>query len=276
MPRPVASTPHLVWAAGHFFTLLAGLRYLLGTITFATSGGGLSAWYRIAYLGAIVSYGVVVYKSFGVPQANKAYIQRALMDENVQYLFLALYWWFTQPIFITLVPYTTFSLFHVLTFTRTTVIPMVFPTSPAASRAEGASEPIGFPTKVSKMIQGWVKQNYDPAMRFVAYSEVLVFARVTFGAILLRNSLLAPLFYAHFCRLRFYMSSFTRDAFQHVSSELDKATANPSCPELVRRAYLMGTDLISRYASTVLNLQNQAAPAAGGTRPAAAGGATAQ
>jgi hypothetical protein len=28
----------------------------------------------------------------GAPQLNKAYIQRALLDENVQYLLLALYW----------------------------------------------------------------------------------------------------------------------------------------------------------------------------------------
>lgn len=33
-----------------------------------------------------------------VPQVNKAYVQRALMDENVQYLFLALFWSFTTPI----------------------------------------------------------------------------------------------------------------------------------------------------------------------------------
>lgn len=137
-----------------------------------------------------------------------------------------------------------------------------------------------------------VKANYDPAMRFVAYAEVAVFARVLFGALLLRNSLLAPLFYAHFLRLRFYMSSFTRGAFQHVGSILDGYTQHPSCPPAVRRGYLMLTDLvscvhwrlylcmlqadvnlsrqISRYASTVMPVQNQGAGAAGGGAAAAA------
>ena len=32
------------------------------------------------------------YKSLGAPQVNRAYLQRALLDENVQYLLLALYW----------------------------------------------------------------------------------------------------------------------------------------------------------------------------------------
>jgi hypothetical protein len=152
-PRPVASTPHLVWAAGHFVVFLSGLRFLLGVFTLNTPN--LKHWYTIAYLGAIVSYGVVVYKSFGIPQLNKAYIQRAAFDENVQYLLLAMYWWFSKPIFFTLVPYVTFSLFHVLTFLRTTVIPMVFPhSSTTPARAEGtAAAPAPLPAKAAKFIQ---------------------------------------------------------------------------------------------------------------------------
>ena len=34
------------------------------------------------------------YKSLGTPQASKAWLKRALLDENVQYLLLALYWYF--------------------------------------------------------------------------------------------------------------------------------------------------------------------------------------
>ena len=283
-PRPAASTPHLIWAAGHFLCFLAGLRYLAGTVMFATSSGGLSRWYTATYLGAIISYCVVVYKSFGVPQLNKPYIQRALMDENVQYLFLAVYWFMSKPIFITLVPFVTFSLFHVLTFLRTTVIPIVFPSAspaPGANQAAAggapAAQPAAPPAKIAKFIQGWVKANYDPAMRFVAYAEVAIFARVLFGALLFRNSLMAPLFYAHFLRLRFYMSSFTRAAFQHVKSILDGYTQHQSCPPVVRKAYLTLTDLISRYASSVLSVQNpsagnaqQPAAAAAANQPAAA------
>lgn len=59
-----ASAPHLVWAFGHFLTFFAGIRYWLAVATFSWSGYDM--WYRVAYLGAIVSYGVVIYKSFGV------------------------------------------------------------------------------------------------------------------------------------------------------------------------------------------------------------------
>ncbi|WFD00424.1 hypothetical protein MYAM1_003173 [Malassezia yamatoensis] len=215
-------------------------------------------WYRAAYLGAIISYGVVIYKSFGVPRTDKAYVQRALMDENVQYLVMAVYWCYVKPISLTLIPYITFSLFHLLTFTRTTLLPAM-----SSQSAEGSSSSH---SSMSKNIQAWVKENYDRAMRFVSYAEVVIFVRVLLGAIVLRNSLLAPLLYAHFLRLRFYMSSFTRAAFQHVRSELDSIVQHPSCPSAVRKAYLMLTDLVTRYACTVLNINAESSSTPTGAR----------
>lgn len=109
-------------------------------------------------------------------------------------------------------------------------------------------------------------------MRFVAYSEVLIMARVLLGAILLRNSLITPLVYAHFLRLRFYMSSFTRTSFQHVRAILDNATAKPECPAVVRRGYLTFMDLLHRYGNSVVSVpQGQQA----GASPAAANGTAA-
>lgn len=165
---------------------------------------------------------------------------------------------------VTLIPYITFSLFHLLTFTRTTILPSI---KPASQNADGTSTPAG--GEMSKSIQKWVKQNYDVAMRFVSYAEVVIFVRVLIGAMLLRNSLLAPLFYAHFLRLRFYMSSFTRAALQHVRAELDQITQCSSCPPSVRKGYLMLTDLVTRYASTVLSInRNQPeASSAASSRP---------
>ena len=51
------------------------MRYWLAVAAFSWTGYDL--WYRLAYLGAIVSYGVVIYKSFGVPRTEKSYLQRA-------------------------------------------------------------------------------------------------------------------------------------------------------------------------------------------------------
>lgn len=167
---------------------------------------------------------------------------------------------------VTLVPYITFSLFHLLTFTRTTILPSI---TPASQSADGKSTPAG--GNLAKTIQAWVKENYDRAMRFVSYAELVIFMRVLIGAILFRNSLLAPLLYAHFLRLRFYMSSFTRSALQHVRGEIDQLTQHSSCPPAVRKGYLMLTDLVTRYASTVLSInKSQQAAASAGATPASA------
>ena len=97
----MASTPHLVWAGGHFVLLIFGIRCILSLLSVWSWGtNDTSNWsYRIAYLGAIISYGIVVYKSFGVPQMTKSYFQRAAMDENVQYFLLSLYWTWHKPIY---------------------------------------------------------------------------------------------------------------------------------------------------------------------------------
>jgi hypothetical protein len=62
--------------------------------------------------GAIVSWTVVVFKSLGIPNASRAYLMRAAVDENAQYLLLALTWFFQKPIALAILPYAVFSLFH--------------------------------------------------------------------------------------------------------------------------------------------------------------------
>lgn len=48
--------------------------------------------YRLLYLGALLSYSIVVVKSLGKP-TGAAWLRRAFVDENAQYALLAFYWW---------------------------------------------------------------------------------------------------------------------------------------------------------------------------------------
>ncbi|TKA53402.1 hypothetical protein B0A53_04388 [Rhodotorula sp. CCFEE 5036] len=275
---PSTSYPHYAWAGGHFAVLLGTALSLLGR--------GAKA-YRIAYLGALVSWGIVVYKSLGTPQVNRAYLQRALLDENVQYLLLALYWFLQaslKPIYVTLIPFATFSLFHALTFVRTSVLPKP-PAGTGAKSTSGSGSGSGSTqaqqqamsagAQASKMIQTWVKANYEKAMQFVAFVEVVVvFGRVLFGALLFQNSLLAPLFFAHFLRLRYYLSPPTRKAFAWVSNRVDEYTVrNSKCPPVVTKAVKVVRELIIRYSESIISVQQPGAAAAGAGGAGAAGGA---
>ncbi|KIJ07928.1 hypothetical protein PAXINDRAFT_173193 [Paxillus involutus ATCC 200175] len=243
----MATTQHYLWAGGHFLLLLAALRYFIASVTFST----ISAWwYKAGFLGALVSYAIVCHKSLGTFQPNLAYVQKALTDENVQYFLLAFFWWSSKPVTIALMPYFVFSLFHALTFTRTTLMPRFLPPGPPAA-AGGPPQP----HHLAKRLQLWVKANYDPAMRVVAFAELLIFVRVAFGAILFRNSLLTPLIYAHFLRQRYYHSGFTRDAIAVADARVSAVINRPGLPPAVPMVWGRIREMVGRWAGSVLEQQ---------------------
>lgn len=59
------------------------------------------------------------------------------------------------------------------------------------------------------------------------------------------RSFLAPLFYAHFLRLRYYLSPPTRQAFGWVSAQIDHGINNPNCPAPVKRGVTLVRDLVN-------------------------------
>ncbi|KAK1928034.1 putative endoplasmic reticulum protein [Papiliotrema laurentii] len=208
---------HYLWALGHGI-MLAGAAYtILQTALFR---GAPPKIYRLSYTGALLSYAIVVVKSLGVPQASKTWARRAFADENVQYMLLALFWWISKPIGLTIIPFATFSLFHCLTFLRTNIIPKFVPPAPPAVAGQPRPPPAAL-QNVSNKIQLWVKGNYDSAMRFVAYTELAILARTAVGAVFFTNSFITPLFLLHFIRLRYHASPFSRQAVAQVVSRLD-------------------------------------------------------
>ncbi|KIO34526.1 hypothetical protein M407DRAFT_240427 [Tulasnella calospora MUT 4182] len=262
--------PHYAWATGHFILLLCSMRYLLAWVTFKSSA--YEIWYRSAFTGAIVSYAIVVYKSLGTPQPNAAYFRKALADENFQYFLLALFWWFTKPVSLALIPYATFSLFHALTFTRTNIIPRVFPTQPVPGQGEAARAPAH---PLAKSIHTWVKANYDGAMRSVAWTELVILVRVSLGCLFgiipfvkfgMKNSFLAPIVFAQFLRLRYYYSAFTRTVVQNADGLITNYVDQPSAPPALKQAWGPVRAAITKYGASVIEPAQPAAGAAGARR----------
>ncbi|KAH7911235.1 hypothetical protein BJ138DRAFT_1007018, partial [Hygrophoropsis aurantiaca] len=244
---------HYLWAGGHFILLAAALRYFIAWITFKT----ISVWwYKASFFGALLSYAIVCNKSLGTPQPSMEFIQRALMDENVQYFILAFFWWTSKPVAIALIPYTIFSLFHALTFTRTTLMPQFLPPQPSANGAAPQPHPL------SKRLQSWVKANYDPAMRLVAFTELLILVRVLLGAVTFRNSLLAPLVFIHFLRQRYFQSAFTREAIAQADVRLTGLVQKSGNPTVIN-VWSKARDLSGKFVGNTIVPQQ---PAAGARR----------
>lgn len=80
----------LAWFVGHFTLLLCVFRYILSYVTFNAASKWAAFSYRTAFVAAVATYGIVVYKAFrarvstSAPPAQTAVT--LLGDENVQYL----------------------------------------------------------------------------------------------------------------------------------------------------------------------------------------------
>jgi len=119
---------------------------------------------------------------------------------------------------------------------------------------------------VAKKLQVWVKSNYDTAMKAVAYTELLIMARIFFGAITFQNSLLSPIFYAHFLRQRYYQSAFTRDAIAVVDTRIEGFVRGEGVPSVVVKVWDNTKMVIGRWAGSTLATQQPPAGAGGARR----------
>ncbi|TFY78681.1 hypothetical protein EWM64_g5334 [Hericium alpestre] len=251
----MATMQHYIWATGHFILLVSALRYLFA---WAMLQHPSVYWYKAAFTGAFASYAIVCQKSLGIPQPNAAWVRRALADENVQYFMLAMFWWTSKPVAIALLPYTIFSLFHALTFTRTTLMPQLLAQGPPTT-PNGAPQP----HPLAKRLQVWVKANYDRAMKVVAYTEVLILIRVLLGALTLQNSFLTPIAYAHFVRMRYFQSTFTKEAIHTLTWTIDGYVSKPEAPPVLLQVWRTFQSVIGRWTGVTLPARPQApAPAA--------------
>ncbi|KAG0278113.1 hypothetical protein BGZ95_004708 [Linnemannia exigua] len=244
--------PQFVWWLGHLTMLLCTAFYIPYWATFNSKAG--AHWYSRAFLGAVVSYGVVVYKSFPQIKFEAQFLQSMLVEENVQYFLMAIFWWRSTPMIAPLIPYAVFAFFNAINYTRTTILPAFFPagsTDPKASHAAG----------LSRKIQTWSEKNHGPAMALVAYVEVIgVMGSLILGAITFQSSFLSPIVYANFLRFRYFFSIHTRNAFAVIRARLDaKVVGNPSVHPQVLKAYEIARGAITRFGMAAV--QQPAAPA---------------
>ena len=105
--------------------------------------------------------------------------------------------------------------------------------------------------------------NYDNAMRAVAFTELVIMARIAVGALTFRASLISPVIYAHFLRQRWYQSKFTREAFALVHGRILAFVTSPGRPPVLAQVYTQASGLVGRWAGSSLGTPGAAAGAAG-------------
>ncbi|KAJ1341428.1 hypothetical protein BSLG_004006 [Batrachochytrium salamandrivorans] len=236
---------------------------------FGLSSTGSKSYYKALY-GTLLSYGIILYKSYGIPQFNTEYLNRLIRDENTQYFMLALIWTTSAPLSVALIPYATFSLLHILNYTRNEIFSNLVGTSNASINA------------LSQSIGKFVQANHAKAIYFVSNTEVWLILPMTIVTIFTgHTSFFTPFVYAQFLSFRYVFSPVTKQVVSGLDATLDKYIgSNPSLPTIVRTVYGKARDMIASYGDMEGRARQQQSAGAGAgsstAPPAAAGTAGAQ
>ncbi|KAI1334468.1 hypothetical protein F5Y15DRAFT_290357 [Xylariaceae sp. FL0016] len=235
----LAKTLQFGWFTGHLVLLLCISRYAISYLTFNYYSRMAQITYRLAFISAALTYGIVVYKTWRARQKVGAKYPGGaiglLSDENVQYLAMALVWLMTPQYPLAMLPYGIYSVFHVATYTRNNVIPTVQPNKAAAGASPGAKAQ-GNP--IAEAIGSFVKQYYDMSMSVVSGLEILLWIRLLLAAILFqRRSWILLAIYTAFLRARFSQSAHVQNSFGQLEARMDAVVGAQSTPPVARSVW---------------------------------------
>ncbi|KAI9481259.1 MAG: hypothetical protein EXX96DRAFT_566031 [Benjaminiella poitrasii] len=224
---------HFIWFVGQFLVFVNGIIFFLSMALFHSLG----LFYRVAYLGVLISYGIVLYNSYKPFNSQQLYFKKMLMDENTQYFLIALYFLFTRRIAITLLPFVMYSTFHVNDFGKNNLIPCL----PASAQTKWP-----LISTVKKMDTGKL---YEQLMPIVSKIEIYgIMTRLILGLFVFRSSLFSVILYAQFLHMRYYMSPYTRQILTDLGLKFDQfltpPTAHPKVPSAVINVYAKAKEII--------------------------------
>ncbi|KAI0016398.1 hypothetical protein F4780DRAFT_759645 [Xylariomycetidae sp. FL0641] len=255
----LAKTLQFAWFTGHLVLLMCTFRYLLSYITVNYYSRMARFSYRVAFISAAVTYGIVVYKTWRARQKVGAKypggVVGMLSDENVQYLVMALIWLLAPQYPVAMMPYAIYSVFHVATYTRNNVIPTIQPNKAPAGTAPGAKPQGGNP--IADAIGAFVKKYYDHSMFAVSNLEILIFFRLLVSGFLFQKGAWVMLIiYTAFLRARYSQSSHVQNSFALFQARVDSLVGAQGTPPAARsiwegvkngtRQFYQATDL-SKY-----------------------------
>lgn len=146
---------------------------------------------------------------------------------------MALLWLFSKQVPLAILPFAVYSLFHVATYVRANLLPVLSPPAPGAAAGAKTSS-----SGLSDSIGRFVKEYYDASMTLVAVLEIALWFRLLGSAILFRRgSWILLTVYTAFLRVRHSQSSFVQSAVSQLTSRADSALANQSTPPAVRNVW---------------------------------------
>ncbi|KAJ5619492.1 hypothetical protein N7510_003476 [Penicillium lagena] len=236
--KALAQTLQFAWFVGHLTLLVSVLRYTLSFIFFNYYSSSARIAYRLAFISAAVTYGIVVYKGHfarGVQGNIPSILVKLVSDENVQYLCMALVWLYSRQIILALLPFSVYSVFHVATYSRMYLIPTLQPPPADAKPTSPNSKSTAKQSPLAETIGRFIKQYYDASMGVVATLEILLLGRLLISAITFsKGSWVLLIVYLGFFRARYAQSTFVQQAVRQLTARADASLSHQSTPPQVR------------------------------------------
>ncbi|PHH51268.1 Nucleoporin POM33 [Ceratocystis fimbriata CBS 114723] len=268
--QELAKTLQFAWFSGHVMLIFSTLLYMFQFIKFNTSGGFARFTYRVGFLSAILTYGIVVYKSFMARQKLGSRAPSGIMtivgDENVQYMVMSVVWFLMPHFTLALLPYFVYSVFHVATYLRTNILPTIYPpTITTSSDSTPGSKVQHNPAaeRYISMLRSFVNSHYDASMALVARFEIALWVELAFYALFFRRwSWVLITVYTAFVRVRYSQSMHLQTLFTSLSTQIDSKMAYQGTPPGVRQGWETAKSVTKQfYAATDINKYIGGAPA---------------
>lgn len=202
---------------------------LLGT-------GQASAWFQRALLFSALTSALRLHQRLPHPSLSRVFLSQALLEDSCHYLLYSLIFVNAQPITMSLLPVFLFSLLHA-TAHSFKVLNILGPGSMPLVRS--------FLTRVSAQQQNILK--------LVACNEIFLMPATLLMLFSGHCSLFLPFFYYRFLTLRYASrrNPYCRVLFSELRMAVESATANPSCPAVLRSASQRIIGFVSRLAPPV-------------------------
>lgn len=154
---------------------------------------------------------------------------------------MALVWLYSRQVPLALLPFAVYSVFHVLTYTRTNLLPTFAPAKSGATPQSPTSPGGARPTSSSPLantIGKFVKDYYDISMMLVAGLEIALWGRVFLSAMTFsKGSWVLLIIYSVFLRARYAQSQFHQGAVAQGSARVDALVSNQSYPPAARQGW---------------------------------------
>jgi hypothetical protein len=149
---------------------------------------------------------------------------------------MALVWLFAPQYPLAMLPFGVYSVFHVATYTRTNLIPVLQPSPAPAAGASPGAKPT--PNALADTIGKFVKEYYDASMGLVAILEILLWGRLFLSALTFaKGSWILIAIYTAFLRARFAQSSFVQGQFLQLEARIDSLVGAQSTPPVARQIW---------------------------------------